>query len=288
MQVLSSANTTTGYGANDATSVMTVAQGEAFVVETNDRFATMPSGGQPDPSTVGALVGPVHVQGVVAGDCLAINVRAIKSLTGIGYLLVSSRYGILGERVTPRARAVAIREDSIALTEDADIPYQPMIGKMGVAPAAPAAGTASGSFGGALGCTEIAPGTTLLVQAERDGGQLCLEDVHGAMGDGEATASAVEMAAAVELSCRRYDGPPLPMPSLLTPSELVVLARGNSLDEAAHNATELLLSVLMQRRAVDLSEAALLVGAAADVRISFMGARPIQARAAIARNLVGL
>jgi acetamidase/formamidase len=49
-----------------------------------------------------------------------------------------------------------------------------------------------------------------------------------------------------------------------------------------------LTNLLMERTASDLTEAAMLISIAADVRISYIGGAPYQVRAAIARKIVGL
>ncbi len=288
MQVLSCANTTPAYGATGSVPVLNVAIGETFCIETNDRFEMMPGGGQPDPEIVRALIGPVHVEGIAAGDTLAIEIVDITPRTDCGYLLASSRFGLLGDQVATRAKVIPIRGDQVFLTDQTTIRYAPMIGKIGVAPDRPEPGTATGAFGGALSCIQIAPGATLYVKAARDGAGVCLEDVHAAMGDGEATASAVEMAASVTLRCTRYEGPVLPLPALTNADELVVFAKGDTADIAARAATDALLEALMTHRDIDLTEAALIVGAAGDVRLSFIGSTPVQARAAIARHLSGI
>ena len=60
------------------------------------------------------------------------------------------------------------------------------------------------------------------------------------------------------------------------------------LDAAAQTATDAMLELIMTRRQVDLTDAAMLVGAAVDVRLAFFGASPRKAYAAIARELVGM
>jgi amidase len=269
---------------------LTVPLDTPFKVCTRDRFAELHAGGTLDRSDVSRLSGPVCIEGVRAGDVVAIQIMNITPASECGYLLASTSYGTLGDRITPRTRAVALRNGQVQLTSDVSLPARPMIAKMGFAPATSGEpGTSTGEYGGALSATQIGIGSTLLARAFHDGGFLALDDVHALMGDGEATASAVEIAAIVELKVTRYDGElPCAPPILLTPDEVVTFGEGDSLDEAADEATETMLGLLTTTRDIDLTEAALLVGAAVDIRISYFGSAPRRVRACTPRALTGL
>ena len=262
---------------------------ELFVVETNDRFAAAMAGEVLDARQIAAMAGPVHVARVVPGDVLAIEVCAIKPRTGFAYLLASPSYGVLGERIERRVHRVAIDDKEVVLDGRCSLDLRPMIGKMGVAPAeGRIAGVECGAHGGALSNIELGPGATLLVRAQVQGGAIALEDVHARMGDGEATASAIELPAAVTLRCRVVDDVQLPLPMIMTPRAAITLGQGDSLDEAVDVALERMLSLIMSRNKVDLTQAAMWVGAAVDVRLAFLGARPRKAYAMAPRQLLGL
>jgi amidase len=277
-----------GFGAV-AAPALNVNCGEPFWVETRDRFVALPDGGA-RVDAPGNVVGPVFVDGVKAGDVLAIEVMTIEPLTGTGYLLASSSYGILGDRVESRARPVSVSSDSVVIRPNVSLPYRPMIGKLGIAPApGEVATTAVGSHGGPLSITQLGPGTTLLLDVKRDGAELCLEDVHACMGEGEGTASAVEMAARVQLCCRVWTSyAPAALPVLLTADELLVVDEAPTLEGAVRGVTDKMLEVLMARCDVDLTEAAMLAGAVVDVRLSYFGTAPARARAAVPRLLINL
>lgn len=275
----------TGYDPTHA-AALRVGQDEAFEVETRDRFGALPGGGDRC-ELPGNLVGPVYIEGVKSGDVMMIRIVDIEPLTGSGVLLASPGYGILGAGIDTRARTVAISRAGVSVAAGVCVPYRPMIGKLGVQAAGPADGTATGEFGGALSATQMGPGAALLVRAAVDGGGVLLEDVHACMGDGEATASAVEMPARVTLSCTVMSVPPETLPMLMTEHEAIVFGEGETLDAAVGAANGTALAVLQAARGIDLTEAAFLVGAAVDLRVSFIGARPARARAAIPRVLVG-
>ena len=75
------------------------------------------------------------------------------------------------------------------------MPLRPMIGRIGVAPKdGPQASGAKGEFGGGMGNTQITKGSIVYLPVFHEGGLISIGDCHAAMGDGEATASAVECA----------------------------------------------------------------------------------------------
>ena len=267
---------------------LTVQPGQRFAMETHDRFAGMDEESPRGPHDVDGLVGPVAIAGAKAGDILAIDVIGIRPRFEHAYMLGSTGFGVLGERMQLRARKVAITETTIHYDNNTILPWRPMIGKLGIAPAGSAqASNTVGEFGGAVSCTEVAPGATLLLPVACDGALLSIEDVHGTMGDGEATASAVEMPARVMMRCRLNPAPTLPAPLLLTGTEVLTLGSGETLDAACMHANEQMLALIMARRNVDLTEAGLLAGAVVDFRVSYFGGKPRKARAAISRTLLG-
>jgi amidase len=121
-----------------------------------------------------------------------------------------------------------------------------------------------------------------------EGGLLTIEDVHAKMGDREVAASAVEIAADVTLRCRIASELPLSHPIVITQKEVITMGDGDTVEAAANSAIDRLAHIMMDRMHIDITEAAMLVSIASDVRISEMGSPHRYARAAIARELVGL
>lgn len=272
-----------------------VDQGQVFSVHTRDRFAALATGATVDKAHVRRLVGPVHITGVEPGDVVRVDVLDIVPRTGIGYLLASPGYGILGETVETRVRPVQLSAEQVQLTDDVCVKAQPMIGKLGLTSAQSDYPQPIGSYGGAFSTVLFGINASVLLRATTSGGNLLLEDVHALMGDGEATASAVEMAATVRLRCSVFttsldqqDDTALPLPLLLNTEHVCLFASGHSADEALLAATERAIKLLMTHRQVDRTEAALLVGAAVDTQVSFLGARPVVARACVPRALTAL
>ena len=131
-------------------------------------------------------------------------------------------------------------------------------------------------------------GATILLPVGVAGGLLSIEDVHACMGDGEAAASAVEIAADVTLRCRLSHDFAVERPVVLTRTEVQTLGNGDTMEAAARDALHYLSRLLVARAGVSETEAAMLASVAADLRISEMAGTPCHARAAVPREILGV
>jgi amidase len=266
-----------------------VRPGDVFVMETNDRFRNWTDGTRWPIEDLTVMTGPVYVEGAEPGRTLAVDILDVRPTQGFGYVIAIPGYGVFKERVEFRKKIVPIEGNRIRYSETITLPFSPMVGKLGVAPAnGPLPSNASGPFGGTLTNTQIGPGATVYLPVFVQGGLLTVEDVHAGMGDGEAAGSAVEIAAEVTLRCRVAEELRLSRPLVVTKDEVLTTGEGDTVEAAARVALDGLAGLLMERTGSDHTEAAMLISVAADVRISYVGGTPNQVRAAIAREIVGL
>jgi acetamidase/formamidase len=66
------------------------------------------------------------------------------------------------------------------------------------------------------------------------------------------------------------------------------MGEGETVEAAVRKALDALTRLLMERTGADITEAAMLVSIAADLRISEMGGKPSHVRAAMAREIFGM
>ncbi|MDE1995176.1 MAG: acetamidase/formamidase family protein, partial [Rhizobiaceae bacterium] len=194
---------------------LTVRPEEAFTVFTEDCFSGKltavdgkPREVAPYPK-VNPLTGPIAVEGVKAGDIVAIHLLSLDSARDWGVATISPDFGLLsGTRANPnlqipqdeRVWIWTFDEDRASLsTPSADgrilrAPYRPFHGTIGVAPAHGEVrlGVVPGDFGGNLDIPDLGPGATLYLKANVDGGHLYIGDGHYAQGDGEIAGTAIE------------------------------------------------------------------------------------------------
>jgi amidase len=265
-----------------------VRPGEVFVMETNDRFREWHDAKSWPMEQLTVMTGPVFVEGVKSGQVLTVDILDVRPTQGFGYVIAIPGHGMLKDKVEFRKKIVPIEGNQVRYSDTMTLPFAPMVGKLGVAPAnGSLPSNASGAFGGTLTNTQLGPGSTVYLPVFAEGGLLTIEDVHACMGDGEAAASAVEMAAEVTLRCGVASELKLTRPLVTTRDEVLTLGEGETVEAAAQVALDGLTNLLMERTKVDLTEAAMLVSIAADVRISYIGGAPYQVRAAMARRIVG-
>jgi amidase len=265
-----------------------VRPGDVFVMETNDRFRDWHDAKAWPMEQLTVMTGPVFVEGVQPGQVLTVDILDVRPTQGFGYVIAIPGFGMFKDKVEFRKKIVPIEGNQVRYNDTITLPFAPMVGKLGVAPAKGSLpSSASGAFGGEFSNTQIGPGSTVYLPVFVEGGLLTVEDVHARMGDGEAAASAVEMAADVTLRCGVANELKLTRPLVVTRDEVLTLGEGETLEAAAQVALEGLTNLLMERTKVDLTEAAMLVSIAADVRISYIGGTPYQVRAAMKREIVG-
>ena len=264
-----------------------VRPGDVFVMETNDRFRDWNDGKSWPMEQLTVMTGPVYVEGAKPGQVLAIDILDIQPSQGFGYVIAIPGFGAFKDQVEFRKKIVPIEGNQIRYSETLSLPYVPNVSKIGLAPANGAQPSgACGAFGGQLSNGQVGPGSTVYLPVFVEGGLLTIEDVHAKMGDGEVAASAVEIAADVTMRCRIASEMQLSQPLVVTHNEVHTMGEGETVEAGLRKALDTLTQLLMKRTGADITEAAMLVSIAADLRISEIGGKPCHVRAAMAREIL--
>lgn len=270
---------------------MSVRPGEPFTVFTEDCFSGRLTSADGKPREiapfpkVNPLVGPIAVEGVKAGDVIAIRLHRLAPARGWGVATVSPGFGFLsGTRLSPnlqpeQAERVWIwrfSDDRKTLTTQAasggtlTVPARLFHGTLGVAPAHGEVrlGVAPGDYGGNLDIPDITEGATLYLRANVDGGQVYIGDGHYAQGDGEIAGTAVEGAFHTTLSVERVEADAaFDWPRLETASHIGVIGVARPLDDAARIAVAGLVRWVASRSGLDLADAHQFVSQTCRLRI---------------------
>ena len=240
---------------------MTVRPRTPFAVFTEDAFGgKITAAGQnpreraPFPK-VNPLVGPIAVEGVRAGDLLAVHLIDLAPARDWGVSTVSPNFGALsGTRLNPNLQpahdervwiwrldratgvlATPASEGSATLTAR----LAPFHGIVGVAPphGEVRLSVVPDVFGGNLDLPDLAAGATLYLRAHVDGAHLYLGDGHYAQGDGELAGTAVEGALNTRLVVDRLPDDGFEWPRIETDTEIGAVGCARPLEDAVRIAT---------------------------------------------------
>lgn len=285
--------------------VVVVTPGEHFVVETEDAHC-----GSITDSTVvyedlaqvraalgGAnpVTGPIALEGLVAGECLKVRVLDVEGAAtrGFGYMNTTST---LHPDLTAETTICAREGEEVLLPTGRGpiaVPYRPMIGTLGVAPAGEPleAFLQRDDVLGNVDLPDIGPGAEVVLRANVDGGLLSLGDAHIAQGDAEIHRSAVEARADVRLSLDRASPAEagfVRLPQVNSADWLGSVAPGpGHLEDLVRAAYDDLAERLRLFHDFTLAEAYRLLGAAGSVRVGQVVPPVYSAMAKVERRHVG-
>lgn len=160
------------------------------------------------------VTGPIYLQGVRPGDCLAVDIVSVTPapnsgkgwtavIPGLGALTHDQGYS-LQPSLGPRTTICSVDDERVILPIDGkeiEIPSATFLGTIGVAPRSERRLSFSQSpeYLGDVDIPQIAPGSRLILRSNVEGGLLSLGDAHAAQGDGEITGAAIEVEADVTL-----------------------------------------------------------------------------------------
>ncbi|MBP1781825.1 acetamidase/formamidase [Micromonospora sp. HB375] len=234
-----------------------VRSGDVFTVHTEDCFGGRVRGPADLPSQVCAMPylnpvsGPFFVEDAEPGDTLAVHIASIVPARDWGVSATFPYFGALtstphtatlqpplDERVwvyhiDPTAGVVRYRATTSGHT--VELPLDPMIGTIGVAPAAmeTRATIVPDYYGGNLDTPHLRAGTTLYLGVNVHGALLALGDGHARQGEGEACGVAVEIATVTTLAVEVIKGGlPTGWPRLETDTAIMSVGCARPLEDA--------------------------------------------------------
>lgn len=245
--------------------VLSVRQGESFVVETQDntggrirseRDLPLVENLRPnsdfEPGQFNPVAGPIYIEGAERGDLLEVSIQEIVPAdTGItfiqeghGPLANSRKWPELGENYTRVIRHIpgpsgTLRDGKAIYNDRLSFPLAPFIGTIGTAPDFELHSSVAGQLpsAGNWDCRDIKEGSKLYLNCQHDGGLLFLGDVHASQGDTEWSGTAAnEVRAEVTLHCRVIKNKKIPYARIEKKDSIIQLYADKPLEEAVHQA----------------------------------------------------
>ncbi|NLJ78274.1 MAG: acetamidase/formamidase family protein [Tissierellia bacterium] len=252
-----------------------VKPGEVLKFVTNDCFygqltSEMQSLEELDYSKVNPATGPVYIEGAEDGDLLKVKILSIQ-IDSAGMGLTMAGQGILSHNADNTLPKVLPIENGHCLFNDIAIPIDPMIGVIGVAPSdedgeCPTA--VPWKHGGNMDTSDIREGSTLYFPVKQEGALLALGDLHAVMGDGEVCFAGCEIAGEVILQVDLIKNATATWPLVETHEATMIIASGNTLEEATIEATEQAVGYLNRGLDISWEEAYILASLIMDLKFS--------------------
>jgi acetamidase/formamidase len=261
---------------------VTVAPGDEVTLELLDA-----SGGQigenDDASAIARLdfgavnpcTGPIAVDGARPGDDLVVEILDIETARW-GWVANIPGFGLLADDFPDPHLRIATRRRNTVTFEGIELRARPMIGTIGVAPAA--AGQTPllvpTNVGGNMDIPQLGVGTTLHLPVQVPGALLSAGDTHIVQGDGEVCGTGVETTSTLRIRIGVERAQARPSPWYEAPAErqrdadVATTGVGPDLFQAARDATRRAVDLLSRHTSLDPVDAYLLLSLAGSLRIS--------------------
>lgn len=259
-----------------------VAPGEEFLLDLIDASGGQISAGDDagaiarlDFAAVNPCTGPVYVDGAQPGDDLVVRLLDIAT-AGWGWTANIPGFGLLADDFPqPHLRISTVRDGVVTLLPGVEIPHRPMIGTIGVAPAA--AGETPllvpTESGGNMDIPQLGIGAGLHLPVRVPGALFSAGDTHAVQGDGEVCGTGVETSCTLRLRIDVVPGAGSTAPWYahtarpITGEWVATTGIGPDLFVAAKDATRRAVD-LVARTGLDPVDAYLLLSLVGELRIS--------------------
>jgi len=220
------------------------------------------------------LTGPIYVNNAEPGDVLEIKIEDVYPSLPVGFNAIRPGWGALPQYFSePKLRFIPLDlEKKIAefpAGSGIRIPLHPFFGILGVANAEiNRSSIPPGRYGGNMDNRELQPGTRLFLPVFVRGGLFSIGDGHSAQGDGEIDVTAIEtsMNGTIQIILRKDLF--LMFPFAETPTDIVTMGFGRTLDEAFELALKQTIYWLEKFVGLSAEDAYVLCSLAANFRIT--------------------
>jgi amidase len=258
--------------------------GDRVITKTIDAAGVDADGKQASPGG-NPETGPFFIEGAEPGDMLTVTLHRIEPnrATGVsGSILAAYAVdpGSIATRVDRDAKRMTWNIDKakgIAWVESTDlkparieVPLRPMLGCLGVAPAAKEAirAVTPGPFGGNMDYSGMNAGVTLMLPVNEPGALLFIGDGHARQGDAEVVGTGIETSMDVEFSVGLVKKKTIGWPRLENDTHLMVLGSARPLLQAFQHATTEMHKWLVADYGFSERGAATFMGQAAEYEIA--------------------
>lgn len=229
--------------------------------------------------------GPFYIDSAMPGDTLAVhfkrirmnrdwaitNYRLVERAVGRGQAIVQKDVGGAAYWKLDREKMTGMLEKPGPHLTNFSVPLKPMLGCVAVATQAswpaPDSGDA-GTYGGNMDFNEIVEGVTVYLPVLVPGALLYIGDGHAVQGDGELAGAGLETSMEVEFTVDIVPRKSIPNPRVISPTHIMAIAHGGSIDAAIRAATGNMANWLAEDYKLEPAEITQVFGTVAQYRIS--------------------
>ncbi|MET7424345.1 acetamidase/formamidase family protein [Dactylosporangium sp. NPDC005555] len=226
------------------------------------------------------VVGPFYVQGAEPGDTLAVHLLSLDPARDWGMSATFPHFGALTATHTTAMlhlpleervwqydidrHAGVVRYHARRSEYTVELPLDPMLGTVGVAPAGGEVrySIVPDAHGGNLDVPELRAGTTLYLGVNVPGALLAFGDGHARQGQGEVCGVGVECAMRVTLAVDVIKGVATPWPRIETDHQLMSIGAARPLEDAYRISQRDLVDWVVELTGLDVLDAYQLVSQA--------------------------
>ena len=226
------------------------------------------------------LTGPIYVNGAEPGDVLEIKLQDISPRLPMGFNAIRPGWGALPEQFTePRLRFIPLDLDKgVAQFPNGSgisIPLEPFFGILGVATdETNRSSVPPGVYGGNIDNRELRAGSSIFLPIFVPGALFSIGDGHAAQGDGEINVTAIETSMNGTIHIRLRKDLQLSAPLAETPTHIITLGFGETLDQAFECALQQMMTFLEHFAGLSAEEAYVLCSLAVNFHITQVVNRP--------------
>ena len=220
------------------------------------------------------LTGPIYINDAKPGDVLEIILENIYPSLPMGFNAIRSGWGALPEKFTEsRLEFIPLDLDrkiaEFPPNSGINIPLQPFFGILGVATEdTQRSSVPPGSYGGNIDCRELQIGSRIFLPVFVSGGLFSIGDGHSAQGDGEVDVTAIETSMNGTIKIKLRQDLQLDSPIAETPTDIISLGFGKTLDVAFESALIQMVSWLEKHIGLSAEDAYMLCSIAVNFHIT--------------------
>ncbi|MBD2778128.1 acetamidase/formamidase family protein [Iningainema tapete] len=220
------------------------------------------------------LTGPIHVRNAQPGDVLEVKLETIHPSLPVGFNAIRAGWGALPHQFNqPALRFIPLDlENNFAefpTGSGIKIPLKPFFGILGVAtPEHDRNSVPPGCYGGNIDNKELLAGSRVFLPVFVPGALFSIGDGHSAQGDGEVNVTAIETSMNGTIQLKLHKDLHLRSPIAETPSDIITMGFGQTLDEALEMALKNTIDFLTSCTNLSPEDAYVLCSLAVNFRIT--------------------